>query len=418
MERWKINLYTLWVSQICSLMSFGFGLPFVPFYFQELGVTSAAQLNYYVGLSATLTAAAMAVAAPIWGMVSDRYGRKMMILRAMVFASVILASMGLVQSVWQFMVLRVCQGIFTGTVTASMSFVSANTPENRMSYALGVMTSSNFLGWSVGPFIGGLLAEAVGYRLCFFLGGAIMMLGFFLVLVFVKEDKSTYGCRVRPSGEKRESRWAVFTPAVTAILVCLLVQRIARTVFTPFLALYVQEALGTLEGAASYTGFINGAASFATAAAALTIVRLADRRDKLRLSLYLSIASIPVIALTLPVNSLLLFTVFFTVFYFFAGGVDPILTSAAAERTPAHIRGILFGLIGTVSSVGAMISPVMGSYISVKFGLKAILIIIPLFTMVQVACVLIARRKTSVLVKPLEEEIPKAASVKEDLFYD
>lgn len=393
MERWKINLYTLWVSQICSLMSFGFGMPFIPFYFQELGVTDAVQLSYYVGLSATLPAAAMAIAAPIWGIVSDRYGRKMMILRAMFFAALILASMGMVQTIWQFMVLRVCQGIFSGTITASMSFVSANTPENRMSYSLGLMTSSNFLGWSIGPFIGGLLAEVVGYRVCFLLGGILMSVGFFLVLFLVKEDPNTYGYRVRSSEEGKARRSTIFTPFITAILICLLVQRIARTVFTPFLALYVQETLGTLTGAASYTGFINGATSFATAAAALSIARLGDRLNKIKLATYLTLASIPVVMLTIPFSSLFLFAVFFAIFYFLAGGVEPILTSAASERTPAHMRGILFGIMGTVSSIGAMVSPIMGSYISVEFGIKAILITIPVFTAVQAICIFIARKR-------------------------
>lgn len=156
MERWKVNLYTLWVTQVFSLMGFGFCIPFVPFFLQDLGVSDPVQLSYYVGLSSTLPAATMAVAAPVWGIASDRYGRKMMIMRAMFFAAVLLALMGLSQSVFQFMVLRALQGVFTGTVTASMSFVSANTPENRISYALGLMTSSNFLGYSVGPFIGGM----------------------------------------------------------------------------------------------------------------------------------------------------------------------------------------------------------------------------------------------------------------------
>ncbi len=413
MERWKINLYTLWVSQICSLMSFGFGIPFVPFYFQELGVTSSVQLSYYVGLSATLPAAAMAVASPVWGVVSDRYGRKMMILRAMFFAALILASMGMVRNVWQFMILRICQGIFTGTVTASMSFVSANTPENHMSYALGIMTSSTFLGWSIGPFIGGLLAEVVGYRLCFLLGGLLMMIGFVLVLFLVKEDKNTYGFRVRSAEEGKKSRWAIVTPYIISIMVCLLVQRMARTVFTPFLALYVQENLGTITGAARYTGFINGATSFATAAAALTITRWGDRTDKLRVSMKLTLLSIPVMVLTLPFKSLFVFALFFTVFYFLAGGVEPILTSAASERTPAHMRGALFGIMGTVSSVGAMLSPIMGSYISVEFSIKAILAVIPIVTMIQAACIYIAQKEA--LKHPIALQ---SGPEKEDPFYD
>ena len=131
MERWRINLYTLWVTQVFSLMGFGFCIPFIPFYFQEMGVTNPTELNHFVGLAFAVPAATMAVTAPIWGIVSDRYGRKVMILRAMIAAALLLVLMGLVTSVWQFMILRALQGVFTGTITASMSFVSANTPEHK-----------------------------------------------------------------------------------------------------------------------------------------------------------------------------------------------------------------------------------------------------------------------------------------------
>jgi DHA1 family multidrug resistance protein-like MFS transporter len=56
MERWKVNLYTLWVTQVFSLMGFGFCIPFVPFFLQDLGVSDPVQLSYYVGLSSTLPA--------------------------------------------------------------------------------------------------------------------------------------------------------------------------------------------------------------------------------------------------------------------------------------------------------------------------------------------------------------------------
>ena len=205
MERWKINLYTLWVTQVFSLMGFGFCIPFTPFLLQEMGVTDPSQLSYYVGLSAALPAATMAVAAPIWGVVSDRYGRKVMIMRAMFCAAILLGLMGLSQTVWQFMILRAAQGVLTGTVTASMSFVSANTPENRMSYALGLMTSSNFLGYSIGPFFGGILAEAVGYRICFGIGSLLMLTGFILVVALVVEDKNTFGFRLHIPREQKKT---------------------------------------------------------------------------------------------------------------------------------------------------------------------------------------------------------------------
>lgn len=386
MERWKINLYTLWVTQVFSLMGFGICIPFTPFYLQEMGVTDAVQLNYYVGLAFTLPQATMAVSAPIWGIVSDRYGRKLMIMRAMLCAAVLLALMGLATDVWQFLLLRTMQGIFTGTIIASMSFVSANTPENRMSYALGLMTSSNFLGNSVGPLIGGILAEIAGYRFCFSIGAVLMTTGFLLVVLLVKEDKNSYGYCVRTKEGIRERNMKIFSPFIIAILLATLFQRIARSVFLPFLPLFVQESLGTVTGAATYTGLINGAVSFATALSAFTITRLGDKHDKLKLSLLLIVLAVPASVLFIAFKPLLVFSLFFTLYFFLAGGTEPILTSAASERIPASMRGALFGMLGTVGSLGGMAAPMIGSYISVEFGLRTILLVIPLFTFVQIIC--------------------------------
>jgi DHA1 family multidrug resistance protein-like MFS transporter len=394
MERWRINLYTLWVTQVFSLMGFGFCIPFIPFYFQEMGVTDPTELNHFVGLAFAVPAATMAVAAPIWGIVSDRYGRKVMLLRAMIAAAVLLVLMGVVTSVWQFMVLRALQGVFTGTVTASMGFVSANTPEHKMSYALGLMTSSNFIGYSIGPFFGGILAETVGYRSCFILGGVLMTIGFFLVAVLLKEDRNTYGYRIKIGQEEEAPKAKLFTPFIVAVLLTLLLQRIARSVFMPFVALYVQEQLGTVVGAATYTGFINGATGLATAIAALTITRLGDQTDKVRLALLLTAISLPVTLLMIPSPTLFLFACGFTVFFFLAGAAEPILTSAASEQTPASMRGALFGVWGTVGSIGAMISPLIGSTVSVGYGLKAILLVIPIFTGLQLLFLFRAKSKS------------------------
>ncbi|WP_027399531.1 MFS transporter [Anaerovorax odorimutans] len=395
MERWKINLYTIWVSQIFSLMGFGFAIPFIPYYLQHLGVTVGSELNFYIGLASTLPAATMAVAAPIWGMVSDRYGRKMMLLRAMIAASILLIIMGSIHSVFLFMILRGLQGIFTGTITASMAFVSANTPENKMSYALGFMTSSNFLGYSIGPFVGGFLAEIIGYRLCFAVGGVILLFGFLLVLFLVKEDPNTFGDKLKniklKDEDEKESK--LLTPFIISILIVIFVGRITRTIFIPFVALYVQDTLGTLSGASTLTGIISGATGIATAISAVTITRLGDRFSKFKLAFILTIISLPVALLLIPRYSIFLFIFIYAVYFFIVGSVEPILTSAASEATDYRKKGALFGIMGTVTSAAMMVSPMLGAAISVNAGIHAILNFIPIFIIMQLVLIYINKRK-------------------------
>lgn len=409
MERWKINLYTLWVTQIFSLMSFGLGVPFIPYYFQEMGLTDPTQLNLAVGLASTLPAASMAVAAPIWGFLSDRYGRKMMIVRAMACAAVLLALMGIVGSVGAFLFLRILQGIFTGTITASMAFVSANTPENRMSYALGFMTSSNFLGYAIGPFIGGLLAEHLGYKFCFYAGGGLMVVGLLLVLALVVEAKDSYGPELMARLQEEEQaknggkKIRLLNPMILSVIVTLFIARVARTIFTPFVPLFVQDTLGGLEGAATYTGIINGTTGAATAVAALTLTRLGDRFSKFKLSFLLTLISLPIAALLVPFHALIPFIVIYTAFFFFAGGIEPILTSAASENTSPMMRGALFGTLGTVNSVAMMTAPMLGSFFSIHWGIASIVLLIPLFTAVQVL-LLWRNRKLGSGISDIEKE--------------
>ncbi len=433
MERWKINLYTLWVTQVLALMSFGFGLPFLPFYIQELGITDPSSLNFYTGLASTIPAATMVISAPIWGLLADRYGRKLMLMRAMFAAIFIIGAMGLVANIGQLLVLRALQGIFTGTITASMAFVSANTPENKMSSALGFMTSSNFIGYSIGPVMGGIMAEQLGYRFCFLSGGALMIISLFLVGFLVKEDKNTFGPRIgnnpiveerrrvqevetmdeetmmsagqsipllsadkevvdkTKGGAKKGTNYIkgakLLTPLIIMLLLLLFLNRMSRIIFTPFIPIFVQQSLNTISGAAAYTGIINGIIGVAGALAAVTLARLGDKYDKNRIVMLLSILSLPLAILLVLSNSLIVFIVMFGLFSFVVGGIEPILTSSASEHTSPAKRGMLFGFLGAVGNGAFMIAPLIGVYISVNFSIHAILYVIPFFMLIQIVLI-------------------------------
>ena len=132
---WRRNLHAAWLSQFLAIAGFGFVLPFVPFYIQELGVTDAEELRLWTGILAAAPALSMAIMAPIWGLLADRFGKKLMMLRAMFFGTIIMSLMATTRSVQAVLVLRICQGLFTGTITASAALVAGGTPKDKLSYA-------------------------------------------------------------------------------------------------------------------------------------------------------------------------------------------------------------------------------------------------------------------------------------------
>lgn len=390
LEQWQTNLYTLWVTQVFSMMGYSFGTPFIPFFFKELGYTDPVKLNYYIAMSTISLGITLAAAAPLWGAMGDRYGRKLMITRSMVAAAILIAALGLSQNMWQFQLLRALQGALTGVNTATMTFIAANTPDRKTSQAIGFITSSNFIGYSLGPLLGGILAEQFGYRLCFFAGGAATVIGLLPTLFLLKEDPSTYGHAAQQkhaSSSGGSGIKSILTPAILSLLIMLLTIKIYTTIFQPFIPLFVEDTLGTMKGATFYTGVINGAVGFVTALAAVTLTRLGDRFEKMKLIRALILMVLPIIILTPLMNNLILFIVLYSLYAFLVGAMEPLLTALASEQTQPAVRGTLFGVLTTVSSIGWMTAPVIGATVSVIGGPRMILWVIPALLLIQLVLV-------------------------------
>ena len=132
----------------------------------------------------------MVVTAPIWGTVADRRGRKRMVLRSMWAAMITAFLMAFAMAPWQMVALRMIEGAFTGSVAACAALVASTAPKDRMGYALGMIQTAVFVGASIGPFLGGALADLIGYRATFMASSVLFAVGGFIVLFFVQENSS------------------------------------------------------------------------------------------------------------------------------------------------------------------------------------------------------------------------------------
>ncbi|PIE98191.1 MAG: MFS transporter [Treponema sp.] len=389
MELWKRNLWVLWCTQIIALASFGFGVPFIPLYIKDLQPLSPEQVKIYATILAGAPAVLMGIMAPVWGFISDKYGRKLMLLRAMIGGVILITLMGTVSSVNQLLVLRFAQGMFTGSVTASLAFVSSGTPEKHLSYALGVISSSNFIGFSLGPAIGGIFAEIYGYRMSFYIGGALMLIGVILVLFFVKEDKQLLQARDKKVS-MRASYKAILKPVIISILILLLFLRITRAMFSPYLPLFIESKLLREEGVSFITGIVNALIGFTVAISSMLIGKFVANRNKIKTVIGLFIISFVMSILVINYskiatffgvgNSLIVFIVLYVIMYFHLGGIEPVITALAAANITPENRGALSGLQGMISSIGWALAPVISGTIvygrSVEFALFAIPVII------------------------------------------
>lgn len=356
------------VSQFFSIMGFAFALPFAPYYMQEqLGVTDPARLKFWVAIFGAATPLSLALFSPLWGHLADRYSRRLMLLRANFAGAAVIMLMGLARSVEALVVLRLLQGMFTGTMTAAQTMVSVQAPPHRSGQALGALTAAVFSGSLTGAFAGGLVADLLGYRVAFLVGGGFLLVSALLVTAWTTEDERT----PEPVAH-RESGRAAGLSGVGPLLLLFGLLSFVRQFDVSFLPLLVQDIHGRLEGASIRTGALNAAGGIAGLLAALVVGRVADRSTPARLAMLLTLgAGLLMAPQALTRTFALLFPVrFFMVFC--TGALDPVMQIWLTRITPVQRRGAVFGWAGTMRSVGWFLAPLGSGVVAAHHGIRSI----------------------------------------------
>jgi DHA1 family multidrug resistance protein-like MFS transporter len=141
----------------------------------------------------------MMLAAPLWGWLADRYGRKLMLVRSTVAGAVLLAAMGFAQSAEQLAVLRALQGTLTGYIAASNALVAATIPHRHAGASFGFLRTGTWVGTGVGPLLGGVIGEYFGYRQSFWVTSALLAGAGLLVIFYVREQNHNSDTQKRRS---------------------------------------------------------------------------------------------------------------------------------------------------------------------------------------------------------------------------
>lgn len=366
---WRRNLYALWIAQTLAIMGFSLRVPFLPFYLEDLGTTSVEAQVLWSGAINAGGALVMALSAPFWGVLSDRYGRKPMVLRSMFAAMTTIGLMGLATAPWHLLALRFVEGAFTGTVTASTALVAANTPKARVGFGLGLIQTAVFSGASLGPLAGGLLADRIGYRPTFGVASAMLASAGLIVLFFVQERFTPVR---RPAGAPRGPRTAFDVLAgrlMLTVVLAMLVIRMAASATQPILPLYVAELPQVAWASdAALAGLILGVAGVTSALSAVGFGRLGDRTGHRRILLWCATAAGLLYLPMAVAGEAWQLIVLQALFGIAAGGLIPSANAMAAGATAPERRGVVFGLLAGSASLGGFIGPVAGSGLAAAFG--------------------------------------------------
>lgn len=373
MSHWKRTLAVTATAQMVSIVGFNFFTPFLPLFLPQLGIHGVANITLWAALLQGGSAIAMALTSPFWGVLADRHGRKIMLVRATFSAAVLIGLSGLVQNVYQLMFLRVLQGAFTGTVTASQALVAAESPRDRMGFSQGIMQTAIFLGVSIGPLLGGLAADAVGFRFSFLIAGGVLFFAGVLVSVFVREEHASDRSAARPPAQLwTNMRHGLATPGLLPVIGAVFAVQFSMTVVLPVLPQFIEYLQGPGGHAATVTGLIFTGGGVAGAISSVAAGSLADRLGYKRV---IVAASVIAAAFSVPqffVNSTWQLLLLRVGMGFAMGAIMPSAAALLGHLVPPEKRGTAYGLSGSATSLGFAAGPLTAAAVVSIGGIRPV----------------------------------------------
>ena len=266
-RNWKRNLYVVWFGCFLTGAAFSLIMPFLPLYVEELGVTDHEELNLWTGAAFSITFLFSAIAAPFWGKLSDRKGRKLMLLRSALGMAIVMLLMGFAQNVWQLLFLRALLGLLGGFVPNANALIATQVPVKRTGWVSGAL---------IGPLIGGFLADHTGLRPVFYITASVLFICFFVTLFFVRENFTPVSRK--DALNTKQVFAAIKNPRLVICLffttMCI---QIAAGSVSPVITLYIRELGGHTENLAFISGLIASVPGLAALISAPRLGKLSDR---------------------------------------------------------------------------------------------------------------------------------------------
>src|SRR5512147_188191 len=178
------NLFILSFTMLVVMLGYSMAMPLLPFYIERFGV-GGTELGWLMSTYSMM----QLICAPIWGMVSDRYGRKPILAIGVLGYTITLFLFGLAQSFVMLFIARSLSGILSSaTMPTAMAYIGENTEQKEKSKGMGQLGAMVGVGVILGPLLGGLLSTE-SLSLPFFIGSALAFLALLLVIFLLPESR-------------------------------------------------------------------------------------------------------------------------------------------------------------------------------------------------------------------------------------
>jgi MFS transporter, DHA1 family, multidrug resistance protein len=384
----------------------GMGLvgPLLPLYIQDLGNYTPGEAAGWTGAIQGITFLMGAIFSPIWGNLGDRFGRKAMVLRAFFGMSVTMALISFAPTPAWIFVIRMAHGCLGGAISASIALVSSFTSEKRMGSTLAFLHTAILAGNVGGPLLGGILADAFGFKVCFLLTSCILVLCAVLILCLVNEQ-FTRPAKGATYSIRDNFRYFFAIKQLPIIAFVFLLVQMGQNGLNPVLPLFITQIYHSKVMVSTVVGSVFAITGISAAMGATFWGHRADAKG-FRSTLLITVAGATLFFLVLPLTGQLWQVYMVRVATgLFAAGIVPMLQSLIALNTATARRGSMVGTVMISHWLGNAIGPVCTGYMAAAVGFRMSLAfsgILFLAALVVVAIGIEEKRAESVKVSSID----------------
>jgi len=244
---WRRTFWVVFGANLITAVGMMSFLPFFPAILRDMGVERLEDRMVWSGVLFGAAPLAAAFMGPLWGSFGDRYGRKLMVLRALAAISIFVGAMAFATDPWQLLALRLGQGVFSGFVPPSITLVSVLAPRELQGRVTGALQAALPAGMITGPLVGDLVQRAHGIGSLFGFVAAMAAVSALLVGFFAHEDPGLRATieRFSPTtllaGAARDLRDLFANPRIRSGVGVLFAVQLGVGATNPVLQLHVED---------------------------------------------------------------------------------------------------------------------------------------------------------------------------------
>lgn len=360
------RLLTLFLIVFIGLLGFGIILPLLPYYADVFGASPTT-----VGLLTASYAAAQLIGAPVLGRLSDRYGRRPILLLSSVGTLVSFIILGFANSLWMLFAGRILDGLTGGNISVAQAYITDVTDEKGRAKGLGLIGAAFGLGFIFGPVLGGALSTGERYALPAFVAAGITLVNVLAIFIWLpesltKERREQMLNRATTTLNLTDLLTALKRPVFGPLLQIRLWYGLAFATFTGAFALYAQYKLDL---ASNETGYILGYVGLLLVLVqGLMVGPLTARFLEIRLIM----AALIVLALSLVgwalAPNLLVLLIVLTPLSIAAALLNTLVNSVITKSVQPEEVGGALGLASALESLSRVFGPIMGGIVLEELG--------------------------------------------------